>query len=305
MQDRPTRGDLSSYYDSLYKIWKQAGGRSRTDEGSDSDEPLPEECSLPFDEQIENLKAAYSDTAFEKYPPLPPYTSEEVSAMEAKYFISFPPLFRYYIENISRDTSFTFYRSLVQPEECGSRYKITKMKREDYCDFCEFYGSNGEPQSSGCEESCEAERNQGNGEPHTRSSHVADNGCAYDETIRFSGRLCGYVQLAEEMYPPHIRTLYERLIDANPDDGLIEGSYRDPGPTLEETLLRCRDDEFSKAIEEDFGELGVLNEIKDVELPDELKVCRRETMEAVSIILGHTRIGKWSRNSVLLLSRFV
>ena len=179
-------------------------------------EPLPEECSLPFDEQIKNLKAAYSDPAFEKHPLLPPYSSEEISAMEAKYSISFPPLLRYYIENISRETSFTFYRSLVQPRDFDLWYRVNEMTLDEH------YEAKGKQRAL---------------EPPTWYCHVAQHGCGYDETIWFSGRLRGFVQFAEDMYYPHIRTLYERMIESDPSDGSIEKEDDDDVifPTLEET----------------------------------------------------------------------
>ncbi len=118
------------------------------------DWPLPKECSLPFDEQIKNLKTRYSVAAFEKHPLLPPYTSEEVCAMEFKYLFTFPPLLRFYIENISRETSFTFYRSIVHPRDCKP------------CCYCD----------------CE-----------TWLSHESKNELT-KEQIWFSGRLRGYVE---------------------------------------------------------------------------------------------------------------
>jgi hypothetical protein len=256
------------------RFWTEAQ-RNWTDE-VEGEEPLPEECSLSFEEQTANLKAAYSDPAFAVHPLLPPYTSEEVSAMETTYSISFPPLFRYYIENISRETSFTFYRCLVQPKECNpqphvfesvANFELREIPREVKID-----GENKELLAWSC--------------------HIAENGCQYDETVWFVGRLRGCVQLSEEDHYPSLVTLYDRMMRIEPRDGLIKEKDRVQGQTLEETLLKCRDDEVSKSIEDDYGEPGLISELKDIELPDELKVCRRNTMEAVSIILGHTRIRK-------------
>ena len=188
--------------------------------------------------------------------------------MEAKYSISFPPLLRYYIENISRETSFTFYRSLVQPRDYDLWYRVNEMTLDEH------YEAKGKQRAL---------------EPPTWSCHVAQHGCGYDETIWFSGRLRGFVQFAQDMCYPYIRTLYERMIESDPSDGSIESDDDVIFPTLEETLLMCRDVEFSETFRD--GQFGPeLNEIKDIELPDELKVCRRGTVEAIKIILGHARI---------------
>lgn len=247
-------------------------------------EEPPEGCSLPFDQQIANINAAYSDDAFRECPLLPPYTLDEVCAMEIKYSFSFPPLLRYYMVNISRETSFTSGRSLIQPERCDLWHRLGEQALEEHC---------------------KARGEQRFTRSDTWSHHTASHGCGYDETIWFSGRLCGFVQLAEEMYDPHVRTLYERLVVANKNDCLEKGErgYVVP-PTIEESLQKCRDVDFLTASEDpdvlddwfdhEFDDViefvPELKEIRDVELPEELRRCRRETMEAVRIILGHTRI---------------
>ncbi len=265
-------------------------------------EELPEECSLPFDQQIANIKAAYSDDVFRdcpllppytldealdevsamRCPLLPPYTLDEVCAMEIKYSFSFPPLFRYYILNISRETSFTSRRSLIQPEMCRLRYRLEEQALEEHC---------------------KARGKQRFTRSDTWSHHTASHGyCGYDETIWFSGRLCAFVQLAEEMFYPHVRTLYERLVEA--DQSLEEGEREHIFfPTLGETLQKCHDIDFrtlsmrSNVLDDWFNHgfdvlefVPELKEIRDVELPNELRVCCRDPVEAVGIILGHARI---------------
>ena len=233
---------------------------------------LPEECSLPFQQQIENIKAAYSDVVFKNHPLLPPYKLEEVYAMEDKYSFSFPPLLRFYILNISRETSFSTFRSLVQPEMCYPWYNKTRGDRGD-------------------------KRTMG-----TWSCHVADNGREVGETIWFSGRLRGFVQFADDVDSPHMGTLYDRMILANPKD--VAGKHAVFFVTLEETLQKCGNavstlkddpDAWEDWFDEEFVPseyIPELNEIKDAQLPDELKGYYRDSTESVCIILGHVRIRK-------------
>ncbi len=220
--------------------------------------PFPEGCSLPFDEQTKNLKAAYSDAAFEKHPLLPPYTLEEVCAMEVKYSFSFPPLLRFYILNISRETSFTNYRTLIQPMMCCGNQDVRR--------------------------------------PDKWSCHIATHGDrfgVYDRIIWFSGDLRGFVQSRS-----NIRTLYEQMMmpdlccSRQVSFHLVNRGCSAVFPTLEETLEKCRclDPGSSNCLPLTRCMKRVRPEIKDVELPEELKQCRRESMEAIGIILGHTRI---------------
>ncbi len=250
--------------------------------------PLPEECNVPFDQQIANIKAAYSDEAFRECPLLPPYTLDEVCAMEIKYSFSFPPLLRFYMLNISRETSFTSIRSLIQPVD--QAFEETWLHHTAYSRTCK-------------------------------------------ETICFSGRLCGFVQI--DYYNDRmivrtvVRTLYECLTRA--DSHIyhkrcqcqwcaLDHSGEQAGldcfvlPTLEETLQKFRDlgdldfSTAASAFKDDvcdklpagtnfgfFDEIVSevkrrLIEIQNVDFPNELRVCRREPDEAMRIILGHARI---------------
>lgn len=222
-------------------------------------QPLPRECSLPFDEQTKNLKARYSVAAFEKHPLLPPYTSEEVCAMEAKYSFTFPPLLRFYIENISRETSFTFYRSIVHPRDC-------KVHPRD----CKGYK-----------------------ESNTWLSHESTNGCTSDELIWFSGRLRGYVELKNGSFS-YTMTLYERMMRADPKDGWIGGNERRRSlPTIGDSLRKWQtfEDSLRKWQTCENGFMWNTPQVmQNLELPENLKECRRDKYRAMEVIKGHIKI---------------
>ena len=233
------------------------------------------ECSLTFDQQTANIKAAYSEVAFRDCPLLPPYTLEEVTAMEIMYSFSFLPLSRYYILNISRESSFS--SCLIQPDTCRLWYRSEEQALE-------------ERRKAGEQISTQFDR----------WSHYTGHGYGFDLT----GRISGFALLDRTCFEGFLKTIADgRRCQSWQTMVPNKWPFRAP-PTLEETLKKCRDVNFSTEVlgsfnysewfdyefDNIFELVPELSEIRNVELPEELRRCQRGTREAIRIILGHTRI---------------
>ena len=91
---------------------------------------------LSQQQQSQILKLKYSSPKLLDDPLLPPYNCLQVLAMEAEQGVTFPPLLRFYLLNISRQHALSARRTCILPESGSDHIVFTDSPRYYYSIRC-------------------------------------------------------------------------------------------------------------------------------------------------------------------------